>query len=161
MNRRLLAALALVAAFVFGGVRAAQSWRVLLPAVANGQAAPTITTLVEDDSTFVGVALVPGTSRVLLTYIDRAHGNRLHLVEDVGDHVAEVKLPPLGTVSAAPSPSFVAPGDKQADGVPIVLPATFNTPAMLRVYFTSRDEDDPDGPFKLKRLTMPVPAETP
>jgi hypothetical protein len=123
-----------------------------LPLVSRAaQFAATITVLVEDDSTFVHAAVAPGGC-TFLTYIDRAHGNRLHLVRDAGDHVVEVPLPLLvQQVAREVDPGFVAPGDKQADGALVIVGTR------LDLYYTTRDVDDPGGPFKLKRLTMPVP----
>lgn len=133
-------------------VHAAPATRLLFPIVANSQAAAQVVTLVEDDSTFVNAVFAPGNC-VILSYIDRAHGNRLHIVRDAGDHVVEVELPPIAqTIVAQPTLAFVAPGDKQADGTLMVVGTS------LVLYYTSRDEGDPTGPFKLKRLTMPLPG---
>lgn len=123
--------------------------RQLLPIIRNGQAQPSVVTLVESDSTFVG-ATADATGRIVLTYIDRAHGNKLHVVEDVGDHVVEL-IDPIATQTAPIAPTFEVDGPKQADGVPLIVGDK------LHVYFTSRDVDDPTGPFRLKRLTMDWP----
>ena len=120
----------------------------------------TITTLVDSDSSFVNAAVIPGTARVVLAYIDRAHGNRLHIVEDKGNRVVEIQAPVellgvLVATDAGNNPAFIFPGPKQADGT-IVFAGN-----KMHIYATSRDEGDPAGPFKLKRLSMPVPAATP
>lgn len=142
----------IVGAFSLGVVFGATSPRAFLPVVATGQIPTTIVTLVHSDATFVSAANPPGTTRRLLSFIDRAHGNRLAVVEDVGDRVVDVTLPPLALQALAPSPAFIVPDSpKQADGFILIVGNT------MYVYFTGRDADDPTGPFKLKRITMPIP----
>jgi hypothetical protein len=128
--------------------------RAYLPIVATDT--PSITLLVDGDTTMVTAYVLPGTSRIIVTYIDRANGNRLHVTEDMGTALVEIPLPPEFAAPAAPAdsqhPGFVAPGDKQANG------ATVAIGGMLKIYVTTRDTGDPTGPFKLKRFDMPVPV---
>jgi len=149
-NTLLLTLLALFLA-QFALVHAADATRLLLPVVANGQLTPAITTLVADDSTFVGAAATHD-GRIVVTYIDRAHGNKLHVVEDAGDHVIELIAPIETQPPLAAMPAFEVSGEKQADGVPLIVGD------VLHVYYTSRDAGDPTGPFRLKRLTMLMPG---
>lgn len=143
----------LVALIVFGATLAtAQDTRpVYLPLVAHGYdaQAPSLVTLVGHDTTFVNAVNVPGTCRVILTYIDRAHGNKLQVAEDVGDRLVEIKMPP-GVFLAGEAPDFEYPGLKHASGFPIVVCGRF------RIYANARVEDG--GPFLLQRLDMPIPA---
>jgi hypothetical protein len=121
-----------------------------LPVIGHqAQLSASLVQLIGDDSTFVSAAVAPGGC-VFLSYIDRAHGNRLHVVRDAGDHVVEIDLPPIAS-SPALAPAFVTPGEKQADGALIV------NGGVLSVYYTSRAPDDPSGPFRLYRLSMPAP----
>ena len=130
-----------------------------LPAIHTQALTPTpaqssLVTLVSNcDCSFVTAELIPNTTRVILAYIDRSRGNRLFIVEDIGATVKDIPSPLLARLAIGDNePSFIAPGPKQGFGQPIVVGG------MLRIYFTSRDENDPTGPFKLKRITMPVPA---
>ena len=124
---------------------------VSLPLVAHGYdaQAPSIVTLVAHDTMFVSATTVPGTCRVLLTYIDRQNGNLLHVVEDVGDRLIEVPLP-QGVTLADAEPDDVLPGLKHGSGAPVVVCGR------LRVYANVRVEDG--GPFVLQRLEMAIPA---
>lgn len=134
-------------------VSAQDTQRDYLPLVAHGfdAQAPSITTLVDHDTMFVAATVVPGTCRVLLTYIDRQNGNLLHVVEDVGDRLVEVPLPP-GVALAGVEPDDVLPGLKHGSGAPVVVCGR------LRVYANTRIEDG--GPFVLQRLDMPIPPPT-
>lgn len=112
----------------------------------------TFTVLIDYDTTFVTAALIPGGCRVILTYIDRAHGNRLHVVEDLGTAVKELPLPSgVPSIIGPRSPAFEYPGPKQASGFPLVVCGR------LRVYANTRLPDDTSGPFKLTKIDMPVP----
>lgn len=142
------------------GLAAFAGPNVFLPLIVNGQAPQqaTITTLVETDSTFVSAATHPPSGRRFVSYIARGNGNRLHITEDCGNRLEELALP--ASISAALgveglAPSFTFEGDKQADSAMVI---TGNT---IRVLVSSRDattEGNSDGPFKLKRLDIPVPA---
>lgn len=150
MKTRLIA-LALLAAFTLGQLAHAASSSIALPAVGvEAQLSASLETLVPDDSTYVSAAVAPGGC-VIISYIDRAHGNRLHVVRDAGDHVVEVELPPIAR-SIVIDPGFIPPGPKHADSALII------NGGALSLYYTSRDDDDPSGPFRLKRLTMPTPG---
>jgi hypothetical protein len=131
--------------------RAQDAQPTYLPLVAHGldAQAPQLVTLIGHDTTFVNAALIPGTCRVILTYIDRANGNRLHVVEDVGDHLVEVPMP-AGVTLAGGEPDFEFAGLKHASGFPIVVCGR------LRVYANARIVDG--GPFVLQRLDMPIPS---
>lgn len=130
---------------------ATQDRAIHVPLVAKEYQAPAdLITLVDVDSTYLSAAIAPAGC-AFLAYIDRAHGNRLHVVRDAGDHVVEVPLPPLAQ-EVARDPAFTAPGDKQAAG------ALVFAGARMLLYYTSRDEGDPTGIFKLKRLNMPAPG---
>lgn len=131
----------------------------MFPLIVNGQAQAraTITTLVESDSTFVSAAIHAPTQRRFVSYIARANGNRLHITEDCGNRLEELDLPPELLGSLALQPAFTFTGDKQADSAMVI---TGNT---IRVWVSSRDattEGNSDGPFKLKRLDIPVPPST-
>lgn len=123
-----------------------------LPVIAvskNADASAEIVTLVAHDTTFVSAANVPGTCRVILTYIDRANGNRLHVAEDVGDRLVEIELP-QGMALAGVETEDEFPGLKHASGFPLVVCGR------LRIYANARLEDG--GPFVLQRLDMLIPA---
>lgn len=116
-----------------------------------------LVTLVDHDTTFVNAANVPGTCRVIVTYIDRANGNRLHVTEHITDTLRELPLPPLAALLTAPStdtapqPQFEYPGPKHASGYPLFVCSR------LRVYANARDTLT--GPFKLMVLDMPTPPQ--
>jgi hypothetical protein len=122
-----------------------------LPIVTSQQpnAPATLVTLVNSDTTFVNAALVPNTCRVIVTYIDRANGNRLHVAEDRGTQLLELPLPPMATQLQSTQPDFEFTGQKHASGFPIVVCGR------LRIYANSRIVDN--GPFVLQRLDMPIP----
>ena len=126
--------------------------RVYLPFVAQ-LAVSTLVTLVEADCGFVSAVVVPGTSRVLLGYIVRPNGNLLHIAEDMGDHLEELDDPLLAALilGSVPAPAFTFPGPKQGTCALVIVGG------QLLLYATSRDDGDETGPFKLKRLSMPVP----
>ena len=121
--------------------------RVYLPFVAQDGA--TLTTLVETDCGFVSAVVVPGTTRRIVGWIDRVHGNVLKIGEDVGDRLVDIDDPMLKQFI---SPAFTFPGPKQGTASLVIAGG------ILHVYATSRDEGDDTGPFKLRRLDMPVPA---
>lgn len=123
-----------------------------LPIVATDK--PSITLLVDGDTTMVTAYVLPGMSRIIVTYIDRANGNRLHITEDIGTQLVEIPMPAEFAPQPSNNPSFVTPGNKQANGT------TVATGGILHIYVTSRDENDPTGPFKLKRLDMPIPPQS-
>lgn len=147
--KRLIPIITIILLFTFLlGLRASAQpiGRHHLPTIRNGAQPPdSLVVLDNGDNTFVSAALSPGGC-VFLSYIDRDDGNRLIVVQDAGDHLVDVKLPTI--VRAAPS--FVAPGDKQADGTLLIVNG------QLILYFTSRDAQG--EPFKLKRFTMPLPG---
>lgn len=153
--KRIIPILLVALGFNLGIGLAALDKHVYLPAIANGQATTTITTLVDFDSVMVTAYVLPNTSRIILTYIDRAHGNVLHVVEDKGNRVAEIPLPPGLLTAQQVDPSFTYPGPKQSNGATVV------TGNVLHVYACTRDIGDLTGPFKLKRIDMPVPAPAP
>ena len=147
----LVAALLIALGFNLGIGLAALAPKAYLPVVANGQAKVTETTLINTDTTMVTAYVLPSTTRIIVTYIDRANGNVLHVAEDKGTRLVELSLPPAFTGNApSVDPQFVYPGPKQANG------ATVATNGVLHVYACTRDVNDPTGPFKLKRLDVPL-----
>lgn len=149
MNRfHLVLCAALLLAFGVGLLQAQDARPTYLPLVAHGLDAqpPQLVTLVGHDTTFVNAALVPDTCRVILAYIDRANGNRLHVAEDAGDRLVEVPMP-VGVTLAGAEDEF--PGLKHASGFPLVVCGR------LRIYANARVEDG--GPFVLQRLDIPIP----
>jgi hypothetical protein len=138
----------------------AQSPAAYLPIVANktNAQATSFTTLIDHDTTFVNAANIPGTCRVIVTYIDRANGNRLHVTEDMFNRLVEISMTvemrlAIGADYLDPQPQFEYPGPKHASGFPIIVCNE------LWVYANARDVGDLTGPFKLKRLTMPIPPK--
>lgn len=151
MHSRLWIAGACALLLLLGLAPAAGETVINVPIVGKEYQAPAdLVTLVDSDSTYISATLAPAGC-VFMAYIDRAHGNRLHVVRDAGDHVVEVPLPPLAQ-QVAQDPAFTAPGDKQAAG------ALLFAGSRMLIYYTSRDEGDPSGIFKLKRLNMPAPS---
>lgn len=141
---------------------AAQSPASYLPYIANGaqDSGVSTTVLIDHDTTFVNASLVPGTCRVFVTYIDRANGNRLHVTEDMFNRLVEVPMTIsmtlyIGADYLDPQPQFEYPGPKHASGFALAVCGE------LWVYANARDVGDLTGPFKLKRLTMPLPARPP
>lgn len=124
----------------------AVSYAVHLPIV-FGQASPSLVTLVQSDSTFVSVARDEHTGRIFVNYIDRAHQNRLHATELITDVLHELPVPLLATASLAAAPAFTPP-DSAKDAASAVLIID----GWEWLFVTSRDADDPTGPFKLKLL---------
>jgi hypothetical protein len=156
MSRRLATHLLVItvvlAAMVLTGLlaRSQSTQLAYLPIVATSR--PTVIVLIDADTTMVSAYVLPGTQRIIVTYIDRANGNRAHITEDIGTRVVEIPVPPeFATLQSSNQPAFVVPGDKQANSVVVA------TNGILHIYVTSRDEGDPTGPFKLKRLDMPLP----
>lgn len=155
LRSNILTALLLVAlGFNLGiglaAIARAQDTPTYLPLVAHGldAQAPQLVTLIGHDTTFVNATNVPGTCRVILTYIDRANGNRLHVAEDAGDHLVEIAMPAgMALTGAEPDDEF--PGLKHASGFPLIVCGR------LRVYANARIVDG--GPFVLQRLDMPIP----
>lgn len=141
--------------FNLGIALAAFAPRAYLPVIANGAIQPTITTLIQTDTSFVTAEMIPNTCRVMVTYIDRANGNKLHVAEDTDGSLYETALPPLGTSLQSISPEFVPSGPKQAFGDTVFVCG------VMKVYFTGRDTGDDTGPFKLKRIDMNVPPVPP
>lgn len=105
-----------------------------------------VVTLVESDTTFVSAAHDPSTGRIYVSYIDRAHGNRLHLTELVQDRLVELEPPGLAQLQPIAAPAFVPPGEKEAASALLAFDA------WLWLFWTARDEGDETGPFKLKLL---------
>jgi hypothetical protein len=155
MKRVICSILCVLLSLALGGLMAgaAQPSRSYLPIVATGApAATTLTTLVDHDTGFVSAALLPD-GRIVLAYQDRVDKGHVHIVWDQGDHVAEVTDPQitrfvLGTAAAAPA--FDYPGPKQGPSALLVAHG------MLHIYAPARDEGDSSGPFKLKRLSIPL-----
>lgn len=152
---------------VSGGQRPASSARqatdpgaVFLPSISTtaAETGASLTVLVETDTVGVTAAVVPNTCRVIVSYVDRAHGNLVHVAEHIGNTLVELPPPLAGSayLAAAPSrgppvPGFVPPGPKHAAGFPLFVCGRF------RLYFDAREEGDGSGPFKLMVLDMPIP----
>jgi hypothetical protein len=133
-------------------VSAQEERTVSLPFVAHGlssEAPASVTTLIDHDTTFVSVALIPGTCRVIVVYVDRERGNLVHVTEHVGGQLVEVPMP-QGVTLAGDAPDFVAPGLKHASGAAIAVCDR------LRVYMNARVEEN--GPFILQVIDMPIHA---
>lgn len=137
---------------------AASSGRAYLPVVANGApAAVTLTTLVDHDTGFVSAVQLPD-GRVILGYQDRVDHGRVHIVWDLGDHVAEVKdvtgqLGAFLALTAQPesaAPDFTFPGPK-AGPLDLIVVGVY-----LDIYAPARNVGDAAGPFPLKRLRIPL-----
>lgn len=105
-------------------------------------------TLVESDTTFISAAFDPVSKRVLVAYIDRAHGNRMHETELINDKLVEIKDPAVQ--SDVITPNFVPiDSSKDADVDQFILDG------WVWLFVTSRDvcaipEDCAGTPFKLK-----------
>lgn len=128
-----------------------------LPVIRNGTSAPiptTIDTLVAGDNSFISAARSPAGCN-FLAYVDRDNGNLIHVVRDDGATVKEVSLPAMvnAGVTTTADPQFVPPGPKHADVSLVIADA-------LYLYYTSRQADDPSGPFNVIRLKMQVPPCT-
>jgi hypothetical protein len=155
MTRFRLTIAALLCAFLLGAASAQTPlYQQFVAFIANGQAAQPITTLDGGDNTFLSAALSPHGC-VFLSYIDRDNGNRLHVVQDVGDRLEEVDLPPGAQSVAAALPQFEAPGEKQADGQLLIKP-NGQGGYTLSLYYTSRVSSG--GSFHLLRLDMALPT---
>lgn len=151
---RLLALLCVLSTLIGAALgSAAVGGRQFLPVVFGAPAGPSIVTLTESDTTFVSAAYDPLSRRVFVGYIDRAHGNRARFTELVGDRLVDVALPafPPSLVSA---PAFNPPDSpKDADSAMLVIDG------WVYWFVTSREVDDPTGPFKLKlERFQPGPA---
>lgn len=125
--------------------------------IRNGVAAPiptTVDTLVAGDNSFISAARSPAGCN-FLAYVDRDNGNLIHVVRDDGAKVTEVNLPALvnAGVTSTADPEFVPPGPKHADVSLVIADA-------LYLYYTSRQADDPSGPFNVMRLKMAIPSCT-
>lgn len=156
MRRNYIIPLLLVAlGFNIGIALAAFAPRAYLPFVATGAVETKITTLVTDDTSFVTAEVIPNTCRVIVSYINRSDGNRLHVTEDIGTSLREIPLPPgitgLSLTPQRTNPQFQIPGPKQAFG------DTVFACGVMKEYVTSRDPGDETGPFRLKRIDMPIP----
>lgn len=124
---------------------------IYLPAVHNGAAVSGASIVLDaGDNALVDSVRSSDGRCTFLAYIDRDDGNLLHIVQDAGDHLIDVPLPPVGQVATAPA--FTPPGEKQADGSLLVHNG------LLTLYFTSRLPDDEHGAFQLQRLDMPEPV---
>lgn len=143
----------------YQAANAAQAPASYLPIVATqpDNSPAKFTVLIDHDTTFVNAAVVPNTCRVIVTYIDRANGNRLHVTEHINDTLKELP-PPLGLpvtfgndAPASPSPQFEQTGPKQASGFPLFVCGRF------RVYANTRLPGDLTGPFQLTVTDMPIP----
>lgn len=139
--------------------QAAQTPAAHLPLVLTPQDTSTsFTVLIDHDTTFVNASVIPGTCRILVTYIDRANGNRLHIAEDMFNRLVEVTLPvsmslAIGADYLDPQPQFEFPGPKHASGFPLTVCNR------TKIYANAREIGDLTGPFRLVRLDMPVPKQ--
>lgn len=151
---RLLALLCVLSTFVgaaFGGTLSRQ----YAPIVFGAPAGPSVVTLVESDTTFVSAAYDPVARRVYVGYIDRAHGNRAHFTELIGDALYDVALPAFPPGLAA-APAFSPPDSpKDADSAMLVIDG------WAYWFVSSREVDQAGAPFKLKLYRFrpaPIPA---
>jgi hypothetical protein len=146
MNRRQTSILAwaIVLSLALGSVigGAAQPlWRTFLPTIATAQQ-PSIVTLVDSDTTFVSAERDASTGRIYVAYIDRAHGNKAHFTELIGDQLHEVPLPQLPARAVAPS--FSPDSPKDADSAIVAFDG------WVYWFVSSREVDMPGAAFKLR-----------
>jgi hypothetical protein len=123
---------------------AAPPARSFLPAVL-AQGAPAWVTLTESDTTFVSVDRDPSTGRIYVSYIDRGNGNHAHLTELIGDRLVELADP---VPSPAAAPAFSPDSPKDADAAVLVVNGA------VWWFVSSRDPQEPTGPFRLKLLRL-------
>lgn len=128
-----------------------------LPLITRPLTTATLTTLVNHDCGSV-VAATDGAGRIFIGYQDRTQGSKYFFAEDMGTHIVPLPDPDglieqlvLGMTPTEPSPSFAFPGEKQGPSFILIV----NN--VMHIYAVSRDEGDPTGPFKVKRLSMPIP----
>lgn len=128
-----------------------------LPLITRPMTTSTLTTLVNHDCGSV-VAATDGAGRIFIGYQDRTQGSKYFFAEDMGTHIVPLPDPDglieqlvLGMTPTDPSPSFAFPGEKQGPSFILIV----NN--VMHIYAVSRDEGDPTGPFKVKRLSMPIP----
>lgn len=144
--------LAVIAAMFVPILTTAQNSDVVvsLPIIQVQQTVKTeIVTLTSTDTTYISAAMSPYGCNIV-AYINRGQGNRLHVARDAGNHLIDIELPP--EMRLILDRTFIAPGDKQAD-VSLLVDAV-----KLTLYYSTRDENDPNGIFRLKRLTMASPS---
>lgn len=153
MKRHAIIALVAVLALLLGSAIGAQPAQppappVYLPNIQAPQQ-PALVRLVASDTTFVSAARDESTGRVYVNYIDRAHGNKLHLTELVNDRLVDLVEPPNATTVAAllatraAAPAFSPDSPKEADS------ATLAWDGWQHVFFSARPLDKPTGPFEL------------
>ena len=120
--------------------------RSFLPTVYGAPLTPGTITLIETDTTFISATYDTVSKRIVVAYINRAQGNRIHETELINDKLEEIKDPVLTRLlHETISPSFV-PVDSSKDAAM----SQFILDGWVWLFRSSRDKDNPDGPFKLK-----------
>lgn len=95
------------------------------------------------DTTFISASRDASTGRIYVNYIDRAHGNRLHATELVGNALVELPEPVARPGPASAGPAFVPDGNKDADSASIAFDG------WQYLFVSSRDAGATSGPFRL------------
>jgi hypothetical protein len=139
--------LALFVALLLVRVSAAVPGRVFFPAV-RYPLASTPVVLVSTDTGLVN-AVVLSDGRIVVAYANRTQRGLVHVAFDTGGSLTEIPSPMAAAIERA-APGFTLEGEKQG-GFSMV-----QSGGQLVVYFTSRDEGDTTGPFRLRRVAVPI-----
>lgn len=150
MNHRFAPAVVLLLALVSAGLSGALIGSaapapapvVRLPLIA-GPLTPTRVVLVESDTTFVSADRDAVTGRIFVSYIDRAHSNRLHFTELVSDTLVEAPAPGIAGLQPGPLPAFQPSDTKDADSALIAYGG------WVWLFVSSREINEAGEPFKL------------
>lgn len=138
--------LALFVALLLVRVSAAVPGRAYFPAVRYPMASEAVV-LVSADTGLVN-AVVTSDGTIVVAYANRAERGRVHVALDTGGALQEIHLPLAAHLDAAPA--FSPEGEKQG-GFSMV-----EYSGQLLIYFTSRDIGDTTGPFRLRRMAVPI-----
>ncbi len=74
-----------------------------------------VVTLRESDTTFLSATYDLATKRILVAFVDRAHGNRVHETELISNTLVEVQLTAI--MNTAQEPSFTVPDSSKEAAV--------------------------------------------
>lgn len=139
--------LALFVALLLVRVRAAVPGRAYVPAVRHPMASEAVV-LVSTDTGLVN-ALVLSDGRIVVAYANRAQRGLVHVAFDTGGALVEIPSPMIAAIERA-APGFTLDGEKQGGFCMIEVSG------QLVVYFTSRDDGDTTGPFRLRRVARSI-----